>query len=261
MKSEVEKLIGAYEDERLFLERGNLSAQQKLRLLNQHRKATATSVLIDLLPDLSMRTIRILASLVPSFTVATIPTWLGLVRRVDPSVNLDLLRIQLGHHLDSLGFNAPSIWHQLVTVAFDVPIQDFQLSISAATEAIVTIDRRTAALKQLLADKKSLTDKKIQKAVRVQRESGVRSSLSKKRQDDTDDENDLLTTWLWYEILTPDVSQTDLTSHEDPVFAPGGGDFGGGGTSGSWSDDAVPESTSGQDDLTHHAGLGSESFS
>ncbi len=262
MKNDVEDLIRAYEEERRFLVNEKNLEEERLYRMSRKRNSAAKIALDDLLPDLASQTVKNLAVQVRTFTIPTVPTWHGLWRKVAPNVNLDLLRINLGLHLDTLGVNAPTIWYRHIFVAFDVHISDIQLKIAGAAEAITIIDNRIAALKRLLENGKSLNDEEVTRAVKSELEMGVRCSLeSQTRQVDTrhDDDNSLLTSWLWHELLTPDSRVSPLvpeTATSEPPVVFGGGDFGGGGATGSWSVDAGSTH-----DMTRHVELGSNSFS
>jgi hypothetical protein len=270
MKTEIEKLIAAYREEKSLLEHGISETNTQLVELRQKRSKKANEIVSFLLPDLEAFNIKMLRLQVPSFKVPTVPIWfwLGLRRKIDPGVSLELLRVQLGHHLDTLGYNAPVVWYQDLALKYDTPIDNLQQNIAETTKQISKIDARINSLEQLLTNKPQQQNPKVRQAIEAELRKGVRYSLDTSQNQSEVAKSDifgddLLTTWLWYSLLMPDTTSTAQPSFE-PTFEPGGGKFGGGGAEGSWENN--PETPFSQtdpnpDNLSLHADLGSNNFS
>lgn len=177
-----------------------------------------------------------------------VSAWLGLSKKLDPNLTVDMLRIQLGTYLDNEHMaNAlewsPDEWKDVVRS--DDLIRDLQeklLPLNAERRA--DVDARIAALEKLSSADMS----KMKPDVREQIEQAVAAQVSKpgsrmcyaksgvvsyptRQQVNSDSGPDLLTMWLWYELLT----SNSASSHEIERVQSGGGEYGGGGATGSWS--------------------------
>lgn len=285
MKENLQVLLQSLQDEKKRLEGEKSDLARQSVALNRSRTTTARNCLVRLLPDLEMDTLKALLRQVPDFQVPTVSGWLGFGKKVSPGVTLGSLRMKLGAHLDNTQGAVPTIWKDEV-LSIDVSIRDLQENlIRLNAERIADIGMRITALEKLLRVDIAKMDPKVrtrlEQAVASQAKTArqssrpysnlrsavpVNTSYPSHTQINSDSGPSLLEMWLWYEILT---SHSEC-SHEVQRIEAGGGDFGGGGASGSW--DNQPSTTipgvvlnssliSEDAQLAVQAELGSQSFS
>lgn len=221
MKENLQVLLKSLQDEKLQLEREKEKLAVQGVTLNRSRKATAFNCLVGLLPDLEMDTISALLRDVPDFHVPTVSGWFGLVKKVDPSVSLDTLRVKLGVHLDNARGAVPKIWKEVTLI--DASIRDLQENlITSNAERRADIDMRIMALEKFLHIDVAKMDPRIrtqlEQAVSSQAGNAHKSSKSyssfrdvapvnipypSRTQIDSSSGSGLLEIWLWWQILSP----------------------------------------------------------
>lgn len=282
MKENLQVLLQSLRDAQSTLEKEKRDLSSQYRSLTDSRRMAARNCLWKLLPDLEPGTIRGLHDEVPGFQIPTVSAWLGFSKKVDPSVSLDTLRMQLGVHLDNSLGAVPKKWQDEIS-PFDESIRNLQENfIRSNADRLTDLSARIAALEKLLSVDASKMDPKVHnriehavasQAKRARSAPGsyryvapVSTAYPSSTQIDSSSGPSLLEMWFWYEILT---SHSEC-SHEVVRIEAGGGDFGGGGASGNWDNQSgvtIPDTASSavllpeDTQLAVQAGLGSQSFS
>lgn len=278
MKAELVVLLDNLQAERAALLRTKEELTSQLRQIQASRQQAARLVVWGLLPDLSKATISALQSAVPWFTIPMVSAYWGLGRKLDPSITLDTLRVQLGIHLDNVRSSAPAVWLEKVE-PHEREIQTlYAVSILPNEESIADVNKRIAAIEKLMGLDLDKMDRgmreRIGQAVTAQaKRSNVQSRASRPIPRGPviypGDGDSLLETalemWFWYELLTDgsDLSSAvEAIEYEDrDLEADGPEDGQHDEFDGADSEDGADSSVSDEGELRVHEDLGSQSFS
>lgn len=269
MKENLKALLETLRAEQAVLEKERVELANQCSEFKYSRKGTAREALKRLVPDLSANTLKKLRQEVPGFKIPMVSSWFGLSQKIDPSLTVDMLRIQLGAYLDNEHManaleRSPDEWRDVVRNDDLVRgLQEKLLPLNAERRA--DVDARIEALEKL-----SRADmRKMKPEVRERMEQAIAAQVAKpgsrlrytknsnvnyptRQQVDSDSGPDLLTMWLWYELLSPNSA----SSHEIERVQGGGGEFGGGGAVGNWSDGNSTNQTQASDLSTDATSLG-----
>lgn len=262
MLTELAQVCDWLREERAKLLSNQNSLANTSRDKEYERSAKLRQWVNDNLPDLKIETIDALARKLPAFVIPT-TSFLGFFRRVESGYSLESQQIPLRRFIETVrGHSDPSL-----SEAEDIlkEIQRLDTEVHQKALAIEAIDRRLKALEKLRVDETKLKPemkKRVRTALKKQLERRVIHT-----DDDIvgyDDGVDVLELWLWHQILfANDEGVSEL--YIEPESSPGG-DFGGGGASGEWTDSSSLASEAQADSVTgltetDHASLGSASFS
>lgn len=280
MKENLKVILASLREEQTRLETEKQSLYEQSRALSRNRQSAARRCVQTLLPDLSPDSVRALRREVPGFDIPMVSRWWGLSKKVDPTVSIDTLRMQLGSYLDDYATGPktmPDIWMSSVVRADEI-IRDLQENQIRANETGLSgVRARIQAIEKLsnanLRKMDPKTRRKLERALAAQAKSTrpfarqaqpirgnrVVPAYPTQTQVDSDSGPGLLEMWLWYQLLTSNSE----TSHEVERFSGGGGGSGGGGAEGGWRPDdnnPVPVATNAESVDTHIV-LGADSFS
>lgn len=256
MQRELQQLLDSLRREREAALGDRRREEGTLQTATEARRRAARLYLRALVPDLGDGTLRAIRRDVPGFEPRTVAKWLGVFgEKLDPSVSVDHLRMQLGTFLDNTP-NPPTKWMQEVA-GFDDTIRHYQQTvIPASQERLENVNARIEALERLATVDFQKMDAdmrdKLGQAITVQ-SPRMRDVVSQARmrpasrpvsyptssQIRSDDGPDLLTMWLWYQLLTPHSECARAV--EQASFVPGGGAYGGGGATGSYAEEGRVE--------------------
>lgn len=267
MKENLNALLETLRAEQSVLEKERSELANQCSEFKYSRKGTAREALKRLIPDLSARTFKRIRQEVPGFKIPTVSSWFGLSKKIDPNLTVDMLRIQLGTYLDNRRVTiewGPDEWRDVVRNDDLVRgLQEKLMPLNA--ERRVDVDARIEALEKLSSADMS----KMKPEVRERMEQSIAAQVAKpgsrlrytkssnvnyptRQQVDSDSGPDLLTMWLWYELLT----SNSTSSNEIERVQGGGGEFGGGGATGNWSDDSSLNQTQASDVTTDSTAFG-----
>ncbi|GEM_PF-4738004 len=282
MKENLQVLLQSLRAERQTLEKQNGALSHQLDIAIDSRRSAARRGIRRLLPNMEPGTISSLRRAVPDFKIPTVSAWFGLFRKLDPSVTIDALRMQLGVHLDNSP-NRPKVWEEEVG-QFDRAIRGFQEHLIpenaahladvnakiAALEKFSAVDHRKmnpemrqqmeqAIAAQAKANRRGTSKQPVRQATRM---APMAPAYPTQSQASSDSGPGLFEMWLWYQLLTP---HSDYSHAAQPAFVGGGGEMGGGGASDSWGENReAPEVSSGavaQESIEPQYALGAASFS
>jgi hypothetical protein len=285
MKENLQILLQSLRAEQQTLERQRSDLSNQLDAAIDSRRLAARQCIRSILPNLMPDTISSLRKAVPGFEIPMVSTWLGFIKKLDPNVTIDTLRIQLGTYLDNVP-GASREWEHTVG-RHDQVIRSLQeKSIPENTVALNEVSTKIEALKKFSAiDPNKMspeTRKKIEQAIASARKTGGRNvsfmsmqknprvapSYPTQSQISSNSGPSLLEMWLWYQLLTP---HSEYSHGVPPAVVGGGGELGGGGefagggAGGSWEE---PKDASGvsagsavSGNIEPHYALGAATFS
>lgn len=247
MKEKLQTLLQSLRDEQTRLEVEKRDLGYQLSVATMTRRSSAQHCINDiLLPNLEMSTIQSLQYEVPEFQIPLVSKWFGFSKQVDPKASINTLRMQLGAYIDNSSKVLPKIWRENIT-PIDQSIRNLQENlIKSNAERISEVNDRIAALEKLLNIDPRKMDPKVRQRVeqavasqsrrsspyRIPRKAmGMAPAYPSQSQINSDSGPSLLEMWLWYELLS---SHSEVSN--EVVRIESGGEFGGAGASGDFSD-------------------------
>ncbi len=273
MENDLRFLISTLKNNKRHLEEEKAALVRRSNELSRDRTAAAVISIAQLLPDLKMSTVKALLVQVPHFSVPTVSLLFGIGRKVAPEVKLSTLRIQLGTYLDNTQGTVPKIWAENVLV-LDAAIRELQAEHMIENGKHITeLNRRIAALENLLRADIAKMDVGIQTrlaaAVGAQikttwqmhnisgRTEPIPTTYPSPAQINSSRGPSVLEMWLWWQILSPDTEyMREVARLESPIT-----DFDSRSTNNMEGGHSDTTSTTDEAQLDVQAELGSQSFS
>lgn len=284
MRKDLDFLLEALRAERTILEGEKDDLAEQGRTLNTSRNTAARRCLRDLLPSLDDETIDGLRSQAPGFEIPMTKGFMGLGKKLDPSVSLDALRIQLGAYLDNTEDEVPEAWREEVR-SLDEAIRNLQDNLVLANEERLSeIDSRIKAIEKLLrvdvAKMKPEVRTKLTQAIASQAKAARQSPRPFRSVRSTGSSGPVhfptqhiyldsgmspLEMWFWYELLTPDSEcRCEVDRVDDQVGGFGNEDDVTPGDPENNSDVPIgdePATVSSDSSMADHEALGSQAYS